>query len=393
MGIRRNRSQMGKMGQMDHGIGQPERLIVIDALRGTAISAILLIHSSNHFLYGGAPEDSPGWLLQLDSLLKSMLYGMFEGKAYILFAFLFGYTFALQTDNQRKRGKDFGIRMAWRMLWLMGFGAANAIFFAGGDPLAYYALCMLPVITLRNSPDKLLLILSIVFLFQPLEIIDEFIPILGNEHIQYYIELQRVVAFGDFFQMAVINMTSGLKGSFLWAIETGRFTPTVGLFIVGMLAYRRDLFRMKSRVLGYYATGCCIGAILVIIAGHYSVNGWFDKVGNLMITASFIPIFILLHRMSGSFYFWRYIGIYGRMSLTNFISQSVIGSFIFYPWGLNMASHLGVTLSVLTGTIILILQIAFSTWWLQQNKKGPLENLWYKLTWLDITFGLKHSKS
>lgn len=61
------------------GIG---RINAVDALRGFAISAIILIHSSNHFLYSGIPKSSPEWLLQLDEILKSFLYFIFEGKAY-----------------------------------------------------------------------------------------------------------------------------------------------------------------------------------------------------------------------------------------------------------------------------------------------------------------------
>lgn len=55
---------------MDNGLTGIGRINAVDALRGFAISAILLIHSSNHFLYSGMPQCSSEWLLQLDEILN-----------------------------------------------------------------------------------------------------------------------------------------------------------------------------------------------------------------------------------------------------------------------------------------------------------------------------------
>lgn len=71
---------------------------------------------------------------------------------------------------------------------------------------------------------------------------------------------------------------------------------------------------------------------------------------------------------------------YGRMSLTNYITQSIIGSFLFYHWGLNL--KLCDTWSELLGLCVLIVQICFCTWWMKNHKRGPLEEVWRKLTWI-----------
>lgn len=113
---------------MDNGMTGIGRINAVDALRGFAISAILLIHSSNHFLYFGIPQSSPEWLLQLDEILKSFLYFIFEGKAYSVFALLFGFTYALQLDKRMSKGMDMKYRMMWRMLLLALFGFFNAAF-------------------------------------------------------------------------------------------------------------------------------------------------------------------------------------------------------------------------------------------------------------------------
>ena len=74
---------------------------------------------------------------------------------------------------------------------------------------------------------------------------------------------------------------------------------------------------------------------------------------------------------------------YGKMSLTNYIGQSVIGSMFFYNWGFGMYKHMGITFSVLFGVVLVLAQWAFCSWWMNRHNHGPLEGLWKKLTWIN----------
>ncbi len=74
---------------------------------------------------------------------------------------------------------------------------------------------------------------------------------------------------------------------------------------------------------------------------------------------------------------------YGKMSLTNYISQSIMGAIIYFPFGLYLAPYCGYTVSLLIGFILFLLQVSFCKWWLKGHKQGPLESLWHKLTWIN----------
>ena len=76
------------------------------------------------------------------------------------------------------------------------------------------------------------------------------------------------------------------------------------------------------------------------------------------------------------------IAPYGKMSLTNYLTQSIVGGFIFYNWGLGLFRYCGHTVSFLLGICMIVLQYLFCTWWLKNHKRGPFEELWSKLTWL-----------
>ena len=83
------------------------RIEVVDALRGFAVMAILLVHSLEHFIFPVYPTDSPTWLNILDQGVLSGVFTLFAGKSYAIFALLFGFTFYIQSNNQKKtRARD-----------------------------------------------------------------------------------------------------------------------------------------------------------------------------------------------------------------------------------------------------------------------------------------------
>ena len=116
------------------------RIEVVDALRGFAVMAILLVHSLEHFIFPVYPTDSPTWLNILDQGVLSGVFTLFAGKSYAIFALLFGFTFYIQSNNQKKQGKDFGYRFLWRLVLLAAFATLNAAFFPAGDVLLLFGI-------------------------------------------------------------------------------------------------------------------------------------------------------------------------------------------------------------------------------------------------------------
>lgn len=70
---------------------------------------------------------------------------------------------------------------------------------------------------------------------------------------------------------------------------------------------------------------------------------------------------------------------YGRMSMTNYVTQGIIGSAIYYHWGLHL--QMGITGSVLIGIAIFLVQWLACRWWMKARTHGPLEYVWKKATW------------
>lgn len=367
---------------MDNGVIRSGRIDAVDVLRGFVVSAILFIHSSNHFLYSGMPKNSPEWLLQLDEVLKSFLYFVFEGKAYSIFALLFGFTYALQLDKRMARGLDMKYRMIWRMFLLALFGILNAAFFAGGDPLIFYALCMIPVIFLRHVDNRLLLGVGLFFLAQPLEWLNYIFHLSGDGYTIFYDKVGNTLKSGDFAEIVKVNITDGVKGCLLWALQTGRMSQTLGLFCIGILTYRTVYFvrnvSFYKKITLYSLALSVLLYIIMIVVDNIPCRLYYNLSSSIFI----INLLLWAYYKSKNAFWKKYMMIYGRMSLTNFIGQSIICTFLFYPWGLHLGIVAGVSISVVIAVLVLMMQILFSLFWLNFHKQGPLEYLWHKLTWI-----------
>ena len=113
-----------------------------------------------------------------------------------------------------------------------------------------------------------------------------------------------------------------------------------------------------------------------------TVGAAFDMWQKLAFTFVWVSSFILLYQSEG---FRRRVAAlrsYGRMSLTNYVTQSILGMLVYFPFGLYLAPYLGYTVSLLVGILMFFAQLAFCKWWLSRHKQGPLEALWHKWTWI-----------
>ena len=218
------------------------RIEVVDALRGFAVMAILLVHNLEHFIFPVYPDaaSQPGWLNILDEGVFSVTFSLFAGKAYAIFALLFGLTFYIQYTNQQKKGKDFGYRFLWRLLLLGGFATLNAAFFPAGDVLLLFCVVGIFLFIVRKWSDRTVFILAIFLLLQPVEWYHYVMNLFNPAHSlpdlgvgQMYGEVAEYTKEGDFWKFIWGNVTLGQKASLFWAIGAGRFLQTAGLFLLG----------------------------------------------------------------------------------------------------------------------------------------------------------------
>lgn len=376
------------------------RIDAVDALRGFAVMAILLVHSLEHFIFPVYPTSSPAWLAALDKGVFAVVFALFAGKAYAIFALLFGFTFHLQYSARQRRGGDFGWRFLWRLVLLAGFATLNAAFFPAGDVLLLFSIVGVVLFFVRRCNDRTVLALALLFLFQPVEwyhclraLADAGYNLPDAGVGAMYAEVAEYTRNGSFREFIAGNVTLGQKASLLWAVDAGRYSQTAGLFLMGLLLGRRGVLLDTAANARFWVKVLIAGAVAFVPL--HALHGLFgdttaarmagtvlDMWQKFAFTAVLVASFLLLYRTVRFRRMTDGLRFYGRMSLTNYIAQSVVGALIFFPFGLGLAARCGYAASLLIGLSVFVLQVVFCRWWLRHHRQGPLESLWHRLTWL-----------
>lgn len=387
---------------------QKNRLHVVDGLRGLAIVSIMLLHNLEHFDVYFLPDNLPDWMVWLDSKIWDILFFLFAGKSYGIFAFLFGLTFFIQLDNQEKKGNDFRVRFAWRLLLLFVFGIINSVFFQG-DILTFYAAIGIFLIPFAKVRDSVVLGIAIILLLQPFEwwnvihaIQNPDTKLTDPESWAYFGEMDAYIKSNSFIDTAVGNVTNGKKAVILWSWENGRFFHIPALFMLGMLAGRRKLFAWTPESKKFWirilviSGGIWIPLFMVknnidrlltseAIKRPLSIieTSWTNVAFMFVLVSGFTLLFYKksLHKMLNVF------SPIGRMSLSNYVFQSILGSTIYYGFGLGLYQYTGATYGLLIGLMLAILMGYFCTWWAKRHRHGPLEAIWHKATWMSYKRG------
>ena len=162
----------------------------------------------------------------------------------------------------------------------------------------------------------------------------------------------------------------------LFAATEANLRLWVRVLIVSAVAFA-PLYTLKEAVMGSDAVIC------------QTAGTAFDMWQKLAFTMVLVSSFVLLYQNGRFRSAVGSLRFYGRMSLTNYISQSVIGAVIYFPFGLYLAPYCGYTLSLLIGILTFVLQVKFCKWWLGRHRQGPLEHIWHKWTWLGTEKTLK----
>lgn len=70
--------------------------------------AIILLHNIEHFNLYNFPEATTDFMKALDKGVWDTLFFLFSGKAYAIFALLFGFSFSSSLITKRGKGRTSG---------------------------------------------------------------------------------------------------------------------------------------------------------------------------------------------------------------------------------------------------------------------------------------------
>ena len=371
------------------------RIDLVDGLRGYALLGLFMVHCVERFeLY---------WLDPRPDAWFDGTMAVFAGKAFAIFALLFGFSFATIMANERARGGDFTWRFAWRLALLFAIGTLHALVYRGDilQVLAAVGLVMIPFDRLRS--DKAVAVLAVLLFLQ--------LPLLARawqaaEGAAWAVAPARFFldsglatqATGTFGEALASNAGPGMASKWSFYLETGRVVEIAGLFLVGMLLQRRALFAGAGGRRGLWlAIAAAAGVLWLVVAQleplvlppapeaggapmqRQSIEWLTGEWRALTAMAFQVAVFVLawhspLQRMLAT------LVPAGRMTLTLYVGQSLVFAPVLYGYGIGLWDDLTNAETVLWGLAAFVLQLALAALWFRAFRYGPLEWLWRAAT-------------
>lgn len=389
-------------------IRRRERIAAIDILRGLALFGII---AANIRAFSGPAaiyfEPDPMWPGFGDRLAQAFIDTFIQGKFIAIFSFLFGAGFGVQLTRAEQKGGPFGRVYTRRLLALVFIGLVHGLLIWWGDILVPYAITGFFLLLFRKRSNTTVLSWAIpLYLFPTALLVFAVMttvltgkPIPGDP-IPTTAEMQEIVGIygdGTWMEIQVQRTDDAIRHN--WGYLPLMLPQLLGLFLFGLLAWRKRIFEPAPEALYLYRRVMIIG-LTVGIAGNVATTyiRWItpeptfppslvmlpvyliQAVANPALSAGYVALVILLcqrdvwqRRLSRA-------GAIGRTALSNYVLQSVLGTLLFYSFGFGLYG-IGPAMLLIPTVLIFAFELLVSQWWTDRWRFGPLEWAWRSVTY------------
>jgi uncharacterized protein len=390
-----------------------ERAQVLDVLRGLALLGIFLNNIYGFSGYGFLEEvqQQKFATYQVDRIADYLQTTLVEGKFYSLFSLLFGIGFSIILRRSEQKGHNTTALFYRRLLVLFLIGAAHLFLLWEGDILLLYALlgALLPLF--RNCTNRTLLIWAAALIISPV-VIDlvklwlQSSPAQFLQPIGVAIDTENGITEQNWRRFLYTEnsgwrqwrawMESGWAIRFYYLIDSNRLPKVLGVFLLGFYAGRKMIYiqlsehkpLLKKMLIWGYGLGLPFSMAMTYFEhDNYSV---FISAWGMADTVSYalgvVPLALAYAATIALMYikFQQQLLFFapaGRMALTTYLSQTLLGILLFYNLGLGLGQQFGLIWLFILVTGIYIMQAIFSRWWLRRFAYGPVEWIWRQLTY------------
>ncbi|MFS0919643.1 DUF418 domain-containing protein [Brevibacillus sp. 179-C 1.1 NHS] len=369
------------------------RVRIIDGLRGFSLVGILIANMLI-FQYGvwGSQEIDLYALPNFEMTVYKLVHIFVEGSFMPIFAFMFSYGIIKMQQSLAAKGLRQKRYLARRFLMLIGLGSLHSYFLWEGDILLFYGMMGFFLLLFMNRKPKTLLVWGIIILC--LASLLGFVPddpnnpasITDPARMEAYV-LKTITVYGTGTYEEIVNHRFnedplGLPDYMMFGILLVAPLMSAPMFLFGMYAAKRRWFESPEEervsylrnILIFVPVGLLLKASHVLFPGN-----WWSGVGEIsggtILAIGYIFVFVwFFSRSTQSTWLPRFQAV-GKLSLTNYLMQTVICTTIFYGYGLGWFGKIGVLAGCGLAIVIYVGQLFVSQWYVTRFRYGPVEKL------------------
>ncbi len=394
---------------------QNERADILDILRGLALLGVML---DNLFGFSGwgfltQPQREALTTWPADAILGISELSFINGKFYSLFSLLFGIGFSIILIRNTQKEIN-PLKVFYRRLFiLLIIGLGHLLLLWEGDILVLYALIgmLLPLFT--KCSDKTLLTWVVVLIASPL--LFDLMSVLFQykngsflEGMAKLVDKRTGLPTDDSFNQYLYSETnawqhwrnwqaSGFLYRYSYLLDSNRLPKVLGMFLLGFYAGRKMIYlRLESYVSLFKKLrrwGLIIGIPAALACTYFEIYGQripnagglahtlFYAISVVPLCLAYVSVVCLRWIKKKGSSKLRFLAPVGRMALTNYLMQTIIGITLYYGVGFNLGGSIGPAYFMPIGLAVYALQIAYSNWWFRHFDYGPMEWIWRQLTY------------
>jgi len=394
---------------------QNERAAILDILRGVALLGVMLDNlfgfTGYGFLTQPQQEAFPTWYADAFLGLNEQIF--INGKFYSLFSLLFGIGFSIILIRNEKKGIN-PLKVLYRRLFvLLIIGAGHLFLLWEGDILFLYALIGMLLPLFRKCSDKTLLAWVVVLIASPL--LFDVMSVLFHykngsflEDIAKQIDKQTGLPLDDSFSQYRYSendawqhwrnwQASGFFYRYSYILDTNRIPKVLGMFLLGFYAGRKMIHVQLENYVSLFKKlrrwGLIVGIPAAIASTGFEFLGkgipnamglahtFFYAISVVPLCLAYTSVVCLrwINKKGNSRL--KILAPMGRMALTNYLVQTIIGITLYYGVGFGLGGNIGPAYFIPIGLGVYALQIAYSNWWFKYFNYGPMEWIWRQLTY------------
>ncbi len=384
---------MNELVRSDHRM---ERIATLDVLRGFSLLGILIINMiSFHSPY--SYYNPYEWWEYSDLTLFAWLDVFVQASFYPIFALMFGYGMAIMYRRSTIRGTSFYNISVRRLTVLLFIGMIHASLVWYGDILITYALMGLVLLLFIRLSGPILIgigtglylipqlfissMLLISVLFDTVAL-NEFTDIAGLKRAEV------IYATGSFLQVTAqrihdwktLNLTSGFILYFFLILPMMMIGAGAGK-LMWLERAKENWKKWLLVVLIALPVGIAAKMIPFLKEQSLSLQYVQDVIGGPILGIAYTAMIVLLMMSDKVANILRPIGSAGRMSISIYLSQSLIGTIIFYGYGFGLYGYITLETGTWLAVALYVVQVVFAHIWLSKYRYGPVEKLWRLLTY------------
>ena len=394
---------------------QNERADILDILRGVALLGVMLDNLFGFtgwgFLTQAQREALPTW--PADAILALTELSFINGKFYSLFSLLFGIGFSIILIRNEQKGTN-PLKVFYRRLFiLLIIGAGHLFLLWPGDILFLYALLGMLLPLFRKCSDKTLLTWVAVLIASPL--LFDIMSVLFQykngsflEDMAKGIDKRTGLPLDDSFNQYLYSKSnawqhwrnwqaSGFLYRYSYLLDSNRLPKVLGMFLLGFYAGRKMIYAHLENYISLFKKlrrwGFIIGIPAALTCTYFEIFGkgipnamglahtFFYAISVVPLSLAYTAVICLrwINKKGNSHL--KFFAPMGRMALTNYLVQTIVGILLYYGIGFGLGGNIGPAYFITIGLGVYALQIVYSNWWFKHFNYGPIEWIWRQLTY------------